>query len=186
MCRGELYPVVDAGRLARRRDRGAPPAARRYQDRDDVGQVLLALELSVRQPPDRVAQQRVVEGVDARATSVIAARQAVASGARRRGRRSRRRRGPPGRNRWGRRRCCSGRWPRHLSPRARHEGGSVYVVSRGASPGTTTIVPPRRGEPRRARPEPHGRCRAVRPEPPERRRERSRRGVHGRRRAGGR
>jgi hypothetical protein len=63
--RRELDAVVDARRLLVRRDHRAylPPVA--DEDRDDLGQVLLALGVVGGQPADGVAQQGVVERVDA-------------------------------------------------------------------------------------------------------------------------
>ncbi len=62
---GELDPVVDAGRLVGRGDHRRDRVAGVAEDADDVGQVLLALRVVGRELPDGLAQQRVVERVDA-------------------------------------------------------------------------------------------------------------------------
>ena len=63
---GELDAVVDALDLhVVGGDGRADPVPGLAQDRQDVGEVLLALALSVRTLPERVGQERPVEGVDA-------------------------------------------------------------------------------------------------------------------------
>ena len=138
-----LTPAVSGASPVRVRRR--PAARRRRADRDDVGEVLLALGVVGRRAGQRLAQQRGVEGVDAGVDLADGA--LVGASASRcstmRGDLAVAGRARPGRSRSGRRprRSARSRPPCVLRRARRRARPASSRVSSGASPGSTTTVP---------------------------------------------